>query len=167
MSVTISGTDFPTYATVAEADAYLSASLAGEAWTALTADGKAIRLVEATRLLDRQTWRAGYQIFAERAAVPAIVSASIEIAGILAAGETDIITSGSSEATVKREKVGPLEVEYFRSFTTAGRFPPVIMDLVGGYLAGNTSGRGFGGAFTSDTDGCSTADRPWGFTGGV
>lgn len=166
-TVTINGFEYTTYANVTQADEYLLASLSYETWNALSADNKARNLVEATRVLDRQKWKAGYTTFDQREPIKGIVDASIELAAMLASGETDFISSSSTTSTTKRLKAGSAEIEYFGpNKRSATRFQTNIMELIGAYLISTGFGS-FGGAFVSGVDGKSTSGRNYGYVTGI
>jgi hypothetical protein len=163
-TVTIAGTDFTTYAALAEADEYMLASFDYPTWTAKSDDDKGRYLVSATRLLDAQTWQSTYDTFAEREAVADIVNASIEIASMFAKGETAFYGAEASSGQQKRAKADTVEVEYFRNFATldvrkSTDFPPYIFGLLRPYLASSTSIGA--GAFSAGTDGVSIANNDY------
>lgn len=164
-TVTIGGTNFTTYARVAEADEYLLASFDFSTWDAKSDDDKGRFLVSATRLLDAQTWQSDYDTFAKREVVADIVNASIEIASMFAKGETAFYGAETSSGQQKRAKADVVEVEYFRNFATldvrkSTDFPSFIFNLLRPYLAAATSISA--GAFSAGTDGSSIADDDYG-----
>ncbi|RFC66459.1 hypothetical protein DYI37_03175 [Fulvimarina endophytica] len=173
-TATISGNEYPVYSDVQTADAYLAASLARSAWAALSDDEKAIRLVEATRALDRQRWKSGYQTFAERESIVDIVNASIVIAGSLAGEDADeSILTGEASGPIKRLKAASVEIEYHQTAASSaprGVLPANVLAMIGAYLVnGGMQGvkRSIGGVFAGGTDGISTATQPWGFSKGI
>jgi len=168
-SVTINGNAYNTYATVAQADAYLAASISNDVWSAATPDQKAIYLVESARVLDRQNWKPDFDTFQKRSTVEGIINGSIELAALFAAGETDSLSNASTSSSTKRLKAGSAEVEYFKSFETSQRFPTRVMELVGKYLGSSANGSlsGAGGAFVSGVSQCSQASQPWGYWSGI
>ena len=123
-TITIGDIDYPSYATVAEADAYLAIDLArNEAWAALDDEGKGLRLVAAARRLDSLRW-AGRKGLASQATAwprsglapppadavpPEIERAAILLAGDYAAGRID---DGDDKA-VQSQRVGPIAKTYF------------------------------------------------------
>lgn len=167
-TVTINGNSYTTYADVATADEYLLASISYATWEALDTNEKGRFLVEATRVLDRQKWKAGYHTFDERSVVKGIVDASIELAAMLASGENEFISNSSTASTTKSLKAGSTSIEYFApDKSLSARFPNQIMELLGGYLL-STGLSGFGGgAYVSGVDGKSTSDRNYGYFSGI
>ena len=131
-TITINGMDYPSYATIAEADTYLAVDLARNTdWAALDPEGKGLRLVAATRRMDGLGW-AGQKasesqmsewprqgLFYETGdAVPGdaiperLEQACILLAGGLAAGLVDASGDGS-EAAIQSERLGPFAATYF------------------------------------------------------
>lgn len=137
-TITISGNNYISNASVAEADAYLAVDpVRGTSWAALTNDQKGSRLVAATRRLNLLDWagektggaaqqdawpRTGVT-YPDGTAVPDNeVPQEVEDATILLAGTINLTASasqaGSSGSNKKRVKAGSAEVEFFRP--TAG-----------------------------------------------
>lgn len=167
-TVTISGSNFTTYADVAEADTYMLGSLSFATWNAASTDEKGRYLVSATRLLDNQAWLPAYDTFAEREVVQNIVDASIEIAALFATGDTSIYGAEVGTGQTKRTKADVVEVEYFRNFATLDvrkttDFPSYIFLLLRPYLKSSASSIR-AGAFSAGTDGVSIAGTDYGMT---
>lgn len=165
-TVTISGSNFTTYANVADADTYMLGNLSFAAWNDASTDEKGRYLVSATRLLDNQTWLDAYDTFAERETVQSIINASVEIAALFAAGNTAIYGAETSTGQMKRTKADVVEVEYFRNFATLDvrkttDFPSYIYMLLKPYLKSTSASIG-AGAFSAGTDGVSIADDDYG-----
>lgn len=138
-TITIATVDYVSYASVAEADAYLAVDpVRSAAWAALSTDQKGQKLVAATRRLDQLNWngqktgtdaaqpnawpRTGLT-YPDGTAVPDDeVPQAVEDACCLLAGSIAInakaAESGSSASNTKRVKAGTAEVEFFRP--TAG-----------------------------------------------
>lgn len=150
-TITIDGTDFDAYATVATADDYMVAAYHGATWRAALADDKARSLVTATRLLDRQVWqgrkasdaqaldwpRSGIAGVDDSAVPQAVVDATCELALSILDGSS-VQTNATTEEQAKRLKAGSVEIENFRlSSSTDGapRFPQIVHELVGQWLA--------------------------------
>ncbi|MCY3911921.1 MAG: hypothetical protein OXG43_01585 [Chloroflexi bacterium] len=123
-SVTLGSTSIPTYASVAEANAYMLAEAGPQrtTWNAAETDAKRRALVTATRALDRLPWRGTKAQASQATAWPRAgigttgVPAGIEAAAILIAAD---LVRHPRELTgdamdVKREQIGPKEAEYFR-----------------------------------------------------
>lgn len=158
-TVTISSTDFDTYANVSQADLYLLADTTFATWDANDDDTKGRFLVSATRILDAQDWLTDYDTQTERETVQPIIDASILIANAISNGDTAILGTSATEAENKRLKAGSVEIENFRSlnsnaYTGSKRtdFPPAIHALLKPYLAGgnfNAGAQAFGVEGTS------------------
>ncbi len=159
-TITIDGTDFWSYQTVAEVDAYAAGSVgdAATAWRALaTDDDKGRCAVTATRLIDRQLWagtktdpdqpgafpRTGLT-YADGSAVdpdtvpPEVLSAHSELSMALAA-DTAVLTSATTASGTRRLKAGSVEIEYFKPLDPGGRFPLMVQELLGQWLGGQGS----------------------------
>lgn len=111
-TITISGNDYFSYATVEDADIYLIPSFNYATWSVLSADQKGSYLVAASRFLDSLCWTDGYKTQAEREATSAIVNAAIEIAAMFSTGETAWIGVNVPSEDIKRLKAGTAEIEY-------------------------------------------------------
>ena len=156
-TVTIESVVFTTYASVAEADAYLIANIDYATWNANDIDTKGRFLSSATRLLDQQRWLKDYGTFAERVVVADIVSASIELANYLSNGNTAVLGLDEQEPSVKRLKAGSAEIENFRNaaMQSAGRYitvwPSAVFSLLRDYLD-SASGSALGAlSYATDT----------------
>jgi hypothetical protein len=161
-----SGTFF-SYATVATADTYMLGSINHTVWDARSDAEKERDLIEATRLLDRQKWRSEYNTQALREAQTDIVNACIELAFLIATGNTETITNGSTFDNTKRAKAGSVETENFRPFSgldSPKRFPQNIWEMLRNYMLGGGS-IVVAGAYSSGTSGTSSAFDEWGYGG--
>jgi hypothetical protein len=155
---------FDSYRTVAQADAYFAGAFHAANWEAATDLNKAQALITATRLMDRQRWKAAYDTQAERLAVQKILDACCEIALALIDGG-EIQTSQTTAQTLQTIKAGSVSLTYFRGAEgSAHRFPTIINELLRDYLAG--SGLVVSGVSTG-TGGTSVTETDLGFTGGV
>lgn len=165
-TVTIGGSNFLIYGTLAASQTYFKAGL-GDAPVAFraaasTAGLQEQALVEATRMLDRTRWMGtpvGVPVFDTVGQWPRngvvdrlgnavsnaiepnkIAIATYELAAALLVDATrkDAATSGSNIASVG---AGPANVSFFRpTLGVTGRFDTIIQELVGEFLAGaNTS----------------------------
>lgn len=132
-TITIGTVDYTSYASVAEADAYLAADpVRGSTWNALAEDNKKINLVAATRRLDTLTWKGkkaggSAQInawprddlsYPDGTDVPdnevpeAIEIATILLAGTIAVDPQHASHGGGTQRAVSRVKAGTAEVEF-------------------------------------------------------
>ena len=156
-TITLGSVSYPSYATVAEADAFLAVDLARSmAWAALDEDGKGQRLAAATRRLDSLRWAGSKADDAQAAewprrglfyetgdAVPGdaiperLEQACILLAGGLAAGLVDASGDGS-EAAIQSERLGPFAATYFysRRRSHAARLLGDALGLVSQWLEG-------------------------------
>lgn len=167
-TVTIGTTGFPTYASAAQANAYLSADFTASAWRAETdADNKARAIVTATRVLDRLIWPGSMTESDQDNAWPrvntnvpgvvddevptAIVNASIELANIILTG-TDVLNNDTTNP-IHRQAAGSVSIEYFRALEDPSRLPLAVQELIAPYLGnvGQSLIQSFG------TDKCSQA----------
>lgn len=176
---------YDTYADVAVATDYLTASLASyaTAFLAATDDNKARSLVMATRWIDAQNWlgeksdpdqplqwpRSGIAGVDPLVVPQQIVDASITLAAMLIenpALQTELSSGGAAET--KRLKAGSAEIEYFRSASAFkwknNIFPPDIWNLLRGWLVGSAGG--YGGAESFDTCRPSAFEHDFGFNDG-
>ena len=125
-AITIAGVDYPSYATVAEADAYLAVDSARrEPWAALDGDIKDFNLAAATRRLDSLPWAGRKADDAQSTewlrldvtpAAPGLPR-EVEQATILLAGDLAVnpaaLSAASSDADVQSERIGPYAATYF------------------------------------------------------
>src|SRR5690606_7954585 len=81
-TVTINGSTYDVYVSVAQVDEYANGSLTADAWQALVADDKARVLVSVTRWIDSQCWQGDKVDPAQPLAWPRTVGniATIELA---------------------------------------------------------------------------------------
>jgi DnaT-like ssDNA binding protein len=179
-----SGTVYDTYASVDQADLYLTANFAATAWFDLTEDQKAQLLVTSTRLLDRQCWLGdktedgqplqwprtdtGVEEVVDNGVPLGIVNGSIELAFAILDG-SDVVNSNVPGAQKLRSiAAGSVNLSYFRGAEgdTAryGRFPLPVQELVSRYLCG---GQQVAGLLVSGTGGISVTEDDLGYSEGV
>lgn len=171
-AIEIGGNEYTSYASVAEADRYLAVDPVRAApWAALTADTKGSRLIAATRRLDLLDF-SGKRAEADQplawprvnstrngasrdpgSGVPLEVqNATILLAGSIATDPTQA-EAGGSGSNIRRERVGPIETEYFRP--TIPGLPlqdRTAFDVIAPWLSGAT---GLGSGLASGTNGTS------------
>ena len=180
-TVTIGSTTYDTYSSVAAADIYFNGSTGYATWGALSEDQKSRSLVEATRLLDRQSWQGekeddcqvldfprvgltdcnGNAITEEESFALAVEASQLLALDLLQS--SDQVNNQTTENTTKRLKAGSVEIEYFRP--TAGqptRFSQPVMELIGCFLSGSAQ---ISGSIGSGTDGVAL-DNEFGFVDG-
>ncbi len=133
-TITINTVGYTSYASVAEADAYLAVDPVRKAtWEALSTDDKGLNLIAATRRLDLLSWqgektggavqenkwpRIGVSYPDGTAVSTSEVPQEVENATALLAGSIAITAkladAGTSGSNTKRVKAGSAEVEFFR-----------------------------------------------------
>jgi len=159
--------DFYVYTSLADANNYMVGSINWKVWHARSSAERERDLVEAARLLDRQKWKSDYDTRAKREVVQDILDASVELAFLIATGETGFITSPTTFDSTKRVKADVVEVENFRSFNAADapkRFPQKIHELLRDYLAGSGGKVVAAAPSSSGTSKISNAFDDWDYT---
>jgi hypothetical protein len=152
-TITIGGTDYTAYQSVAEIDTYAAAATgdAAVAWRAADPDTKARGGVSASRSIDRLAWSGAKTDPAQTPQWPRtgltypdgtpvdpetnpqqLLDANSEMAMMMVAG----VDPQAGANTIRRQKAGSVEVEYFRELGVVGKFPTVILELVGFWLGG-------------------------------
>lgn len=148
--------DANAYADVAQADAWAALRVGGGAWLALTADQKIQALVTATQDLDALESAIGFcgdrasttQALAfprtgtdyDDATIPtALARATIELAMSYAPAFTTAsdVLNPATNGNIKREKVGPLETEFFGpgdSSTVLSAYPLIVQRYLAALL---------------------------------
>lgn len=150
--ITIDGTDHAVYLLLADAEAYLAASLHATAWDSATTAQRNKAIVTATRMLDRQRWagektdaantlswpRSGvtddYGEDVDEDTIPqAVVDACAELAAHLLA-DASAQSNATAGSNVKKLDARGVSVEFFGP-RSAGRFPTIVQELIGAFLA--------------------------------
>lgn len=152
--------DANAYATVAEAEEYASYRVGGAAFLALTDEKQIQALVTAAgdidtletdpgfigdRATDDQAlaWPRTGTDYDDDELPSSLVKANIELAmsyapAFASGSTTDVLATESGNGNIKREKVGPLETEYFAAgsggATAFTRFPAVVQRLLYGLV---------------------------------
>lgn len=171
-TVTISGNTFNVYGDQTSATNYLSASLSKQAvsWAVATTTVQAQAMVMAARMLDRMTWQGvvnggplqwpranvvdKYGVAVNASTIPNdIINGSYELAAQLV-NDPSLQDQINNTFNIQSFSDGPTSVTYFGR-QTAGRFPVVVQELIGPYLARMANP---GGAIPTDTGGASAAD---------
>ena len=171
-TVTIGANTYNVYGDQTSATNYLAASLskAANTWAAGTPTTQAQAMVMAARMLDRQTWQGAqnggplqwprmnvvdkFGVAVNASTIPSdIINGSYELAALLL---NDPALQDQVTATLNVQSLndGTATVTYFGR-QVAGRFPMVVQELVGPYLA---RGGNLGGALGTDTSGDSASD---------
>lgn len=164
-TVPISSADYAVYADLATADDYLLADFSATTWRDETVeDQKSRALVTSTRILNRMPWssdrdwpRAG-TADTDTGDVPQdVIDASIVLAKLIHAGST-VDSSPTTASTVRRQKAGSVEIEYFDPtlFSDPTRLPIEVWELIQKYLSSITVT-----ALASGTDGESITCNPY------
>lgn len=152
MSETFVGSPAGTaYGTYAAAVIYIDARLgdAYRAWEALAEADRKRAMLTATSFLDAMAWLDDYATFAARDAVAAFVSASYELAALVAA-DPGVVTVADQGNQIQTLSAGGASITYFHPTSartgSASLLPPVLMRLVGQYLAASEVGGPQGGS---------------------
>lgn len=176
---------------VLSAEQYFYAALQGAPWASANQDTQKKALVTAARMFNRAPWQGTLDSPSQPLAWPRdgvvdasgtpvpdgetplnIIYGSYELALSLIVDptvQTTSTTGSNVQRQLNRDKVGDLEqeieTEYFRpTDKTSPRFPTIVQELVGQYLAAAAT---LVGIFTSGTDVESEfddEDEKWGFT---
>lgn len=156
--ITITGTDYPTYTTVAEADTYLAVDVQrATAWAARTTLQKQQGLITATRFLQSLTWASGA---APLTTDDPVASPLPEATAMLAAdflATPALASGGGTGSNVKRAKAGSAEVEFFRP-VTGYPMPLDVFTLLRSLLGIGDDGLAIGYGVVSGSDFCSRFD---------
>lgn len=161
LDATVGSENANSYATVTEAVAHAEYRVGGAAFIALDEEQQIQALVTATSEIDALEYEPGLvgERYTEDQAlafprdtgdVPRrIKKATIELAMSYApafAAGTDPLNADVSNGNIKREKVGPLETEFFAAFTTPAsaieRFPASVQRWLAEFVVTTTTGWG-------------------------
>ena len=167
------------YVTQVEADTYLDSSINGAEWATQTVDNRCRLLITAFRILEVQRWEGERTVETQPAQFPRtnlicngetvdsatvpqrVKDAQIELANAILVNN-DLATSptGTTTAGIKRAEAGSAAVEFFRNnpnerILGSQRFPPIVQQLIGCFLAGTPV---TAAALATGTDGQSQYD---------
>ena len=175
-TLTINGIDYTSYATVAEADAYLAVDpTRGMTWAALSVDAKSSNLIAATRRLDLLDWSGERVSDTQDTDWPRTgatcngnpvsstgVPIEVEQATILVAGSIALDSAnadaGTAGSNIQRVRAGTAEVEFFRpTIPGAPLQDTTAFSIVSCLLGGATASSALSGKATG-TDGRSSFD---------
>jgi len=152
-TVTISAVSYTTYISVADALVYLAASPRAASWVAASADARGQWLVEATRMINRQAWsgtptqaypsvqalawpRDGVTGVTDGTTPQAILDACSELAATLIDDQSTLLATSAGKNVQRVDAGKGVGVTFFGPTSdTAGRFPTIVQELVGQYLA--------------------------------
>ena len=145
------------YISRADAIIYLADALHAESWDAASTESKDRALVTAARMLERQQWvgeqatnvgqtmqwprtgvsdREGVELPSDT--VPQfILDAQCELAVALL-DDVSVQSNADTSTNIRRMKAGTAEIEYFVG-KSGTRFPTVVHELIGYYLANSSS----------------------------
>lgn len=156
------------YGSLAAAKTYIATKYGDTyaAWRALNAndDDRKRTLITAKAYIDSQVWQDAYASDTARDAVTAFVSASYELAVMILADPT-VVTLADQGSNIQQVSASGASVTYFNSTTKAApKLPPVLMRLVGQYLAAAsgitaTAGWGQSGSSTDPMSECEQDKR--------
>lgn len=167
-TVTINANVYQIYDTQADAVIYFTASLSANAiaFIAATPTTQAQSLVMAANMLNRQPWQGtitdpvtpqplawprigltdNYGAAVPSATIPqTVINGSFELAAALLVNPT-LQDSASTSTNVKQVNANPVSVQFF-SPVAGGRFPVVVMELLGFWLGSMTPSVGGSVAF--------------------
>lgn len=178
-TVNIDSNDYTTYATIEEADLYAAAAIHASGWRAADDTTKAMALVTATRLLDRQQWVGEKEDADQELAWPRVntevdgieddviptqvINASIEMAIALVDGATFQNDQTTAQA-IQSLRAGSVSITYFRGAEGSPlRFPLIIDELLRGLLQGSGSSRISSAISTSTRCATSVTSKSFGF----
>lgn len=166
----IDAIDYSSFVALATAEQYLAVDTSAIGWAAGDATDRSKWLVQATRILDRQSWRgdkteAANELAWPRTGISGIDSATIpiqieqataELASQMANGY-DAAGQATTAEGIRRQKAGSVEQEFFAP-GTAGvavgqRFPLPVWELIAPFLEGGGAGELFGGSISTGTCG--------------
>lgn len=184
--VTLNSIDYPVYASLEAADAYLEGSMSENAqkWRLITdEDTKKRYIIQMTRLIDRQRWKGEKTDEAQELQFPrtgtgvdgvednqipqAIVDATIEGAASLANGG-DFETTQNQSQKIQSMSAGRVSMSFFRGAEgTASRFPLNIQELLRDLLAGSSPALTGVASGVDSTDAESVTSRDWGVNRGI
>ena len=178
--VTISAVDFSVYCDEVDAAAYLLGRLETTAWDDADPDTRAKALVTATRFLDRQAWQGTKTeaandlewpktgvLYRDGSAVDdselpqQLIDACVELALALLSDATIQEQTDNTGSNVASVGAGPAQVAFFRP-TSGTRFPTIIDELIGQFLAGEVSAT-WGEVFGDDVEAESDSDDRFDF----
>lgn len=164
------------YGTFANAKAYLSAMFGDQyaTWLDLADDdARKQTLIAAARFLDRQSWVDDVNTFTLRDTLASLAFqlASYEL-GAFVADDPSVLAVTDQGTNIQAVNAGGAGVTFFNPTSqrqgSAPKLPPILMDLVGVYLANNAIGGPDGGSGQSGSacnpfDSINTHDRtrPW------
>ncbi len=137
---------FRVYAEEDTADEYALGAQHADVYRALALVDRQRLLVTASRVLDRQIWKTGYQTFEERVVVQNIIDASIELAIDLANGGEFQVNPTTAES-VSSMSAGSVSISFRRGIYNYTCFPLIVQELLRDYLGAS------GGMFTPKSTG--------------
>lgn len=178
--VTIGDNDYPVYSDLDDVvGPYLDGSFsdAGTAWRDAETDAKKRAMVQATRILNATSWEgevttAGQDLawprsgltYADGTEVPddeipqQVTDAFCEITGDVILGQA-AETQSRIATGVRSLRAGSVSIDYFKFFTETPPFPRMILNMIGLWMTGATSGSAASEA--SGVDDCTAFDREY------
>ena len=185
-TITIGAATYDAYRSLEDHEEYLDAQITATTWHASEDDDQKGRaIISATRFIDRQAWQGEksdpYQAhqfprtgltYADGSAVPSdavpteVLDAESELAAMLIDGTDVQNVSSPDEKMIQSLKAGSAAISYFRGDAGLGqRFPQIVHELLGRWLAG--AGAGLVGIATGTDGEDAFADDRLGLTGGI
>lgn len=141
-----------------------------DAWIALAAigavtadDRKKKTIATAVRYFNAQAWGADADTFAKRDAIAAFATAEYELAVMIAA-DPSVVAAADQGSNIRAVGAGGANVEYFNPTTdSAPLLPPILMRMVGRYLAASSdvpmTGGGQSGSCSNPFSSCEDPGR--------
>jgi hypothetical protein len=120
MQVTINGTDYEGYTTVAAADTYLAADpLHAATWDGRDEEDKGRAIIGATRLLSRLP----LTVVVDMADPPAALQDATAVLAAAVAAKPKLSAGAGTGSNIKAVKAGPVDVQYFSPVREADALP--------------------------------------------
>jgi hypothetical protein len=162
--VTIGGSTYNSFESVADADVFLAGDvLRATPWALRNSDAKARGLVSATRLLVRQPWCGPVPAFD---AVPDPVKEATAMLAADMLAKPKLFADASANSNVKSAKAGSAQVEFFSAVKDSPPLPRAIWDMLtgAGILGCVAAGTGIDTPFVSGANSRLDTDRdPFGY----
>jgi hypothetical protein len=149
------------YGTYADAVIYVDGKFGDtyRAWEALGVPDRKRALLSAAAFINSFVWTDDYDTFTERDALQAFKDASYEMAVIIV-DDASVVAALDQGTNIARVYAGGAGVDYFNPTSartgSAPVLPPILMRLIGAYLASTALGGPQGGSSQS-----SCADNPF------
>ncbi len=131
-SASLSGNSYDIYGSNDRAKEYLRGGINGTDFLDLGQSDQNRHLVQAYRLLSRQSWKSGFPVQADDTVPLGIEFAQYEMA-VLLVEDPDLFSEPGTGSNERLLKAGSAQIEFF-SRDTGKLFPTQVMDLIKPYL---------------------------------